>query len=254
MSSHGELADGIDPVVRNAGSWCYIQWSTHNHDNAGHKTSLGRILYSVYVVLGVCCTWCERMIMGWRYRERWLIILFCDDGRVVDEKGRDGKWRWEQCGGYEWICEFRGATWLIGLQRPRIGLISCQIGTGTFHIGDDKLTRTCNSLKFHIIMMIGPISSDLSLSCRQFYHHLRTRSEVIPCNLSMPWSRVNSEYSIYLVQHTPTTAYTEYSIHRVLHTPHTASSQHWLYPAPSQSLISRQTMLYSIHWIPTTTT
>jgi len=30
----------------------------------------------------------------------------------------------------------------------------------------------------------------------------------------MPWSRVNTEYSIHWVQHTPSTAYTEYSINR----------------------------------------
>ena len=35
----------------------------------------------------------------------------------------------------------------------------------------------------------------------------------------MPWSRVNTEYSIHHVQRTPSTAYTEYCIHRVLHYP-----------------------------------
>jgi len=35
----------------------------------------------------------------------------------------------------------------------------------------------------------------------------------------MPWSRVNTDYSIHRVQHTPSTAYSEYSIHRVLHHP-----------------------------------
>jgi len=53
--------------------------------------------------------------------------------------------------------------------------------------------------------------------------------------LSMPWSRVN----------------TEYSIQWVLHTLHTASCQHRLSPAPSQSVISWQTMLYPILYIPT---
>ena len=33
----------------------------------------------------------------------------------------------------------------------------------------------------------------------------------------MSWSRGNTEYSIYRVQHTPSTAYTEYSIQWVLH-------------------------------------
>jgi len=35
----------------------------------------------------------------------------------------------------------------------------------------------------------------------------------------MPWSWVDTEYSIHRVQHTPSTAYTEYSIHRVQHPP-----------------------------------
>jgi len=69
----------------------------------------------------------------------------------------------------------------------------------------------------------------------------------------MPWWRVNTEYSIQPVQHSPSTAYIAYRIHRVLHAPCTASSQDRLSPAPSQSLISRQTMLYSILYIPTIT-
>jgi len=35
----------------------------------------------------------------------------------------------------------------------------------------------------------------------------------------MPWSRVNTEYSIHWVLHTPSTAYTAYYLHRVLHHP-----------------------------------
>jgi len=39
--------------------------------------------------------------------------------------------------------------------------------------------------KSQFLMMISPISSDLSLSHAQLYHHLRTRDEVIPVYLSM---------------------------------------------------------------------
>jgi len=42
--------------------------------------------------------------------------------------------------------------------------------------------------------MISPISSDLSFSRSQLYHHLRTRSYVIPLDLSMRWSWVNTEF------------------------------------------------------------
>jgi len=47
----------------------------------------------------------------------------------------------------------------------------------------DSHTKFCKS---QFLMMISLISSDLSLSCAQLYHHLRTRSEVIPPYLSMP--------------------------------------------------------------------
>jgi len=161
--------------------------------------------------------------------------VFCDDGRVVDEKDRDGGWRWEGCREYQRIWEIMGMTCLIGLGRPRIGVITRRIGTRACRIGDCKLTRTQNSLKSQLLIIICPISSHLSLSRPQLYHHLRTWSWVIPLYLSMPWSRVN----------------TEYSIQWVLHTPRTASCQHRLSPAPSESLISWQTMLYSILYIPT---
>jgi len=107
--------------------------------------------------------------------------------------------------------------------------------------------------KSQFLMMVSPISSHLSRSRPQVYHHLRTRSYVIALNLSMPWSRVNTKNSLHWIQHTPSTAYTAYCIHRVLHTLRTASSQDPLSPAPSQSLISRRTMLYSILHIPTIT-
>jgi len=51
--------------------------------------------------------------------------------------------------------------------------------------------------------MISPTSSDLSLFCAQLYHHLRIWSYVIPLYPSMPYSWVNTEYSIHQVQHHP---------------------------------------------------
>ena len=46
----------------------------------------------------------------------------------------------------------------------------------------------------------------------------------------MPWSGVDTEYSIHRVQHTPSTAYTEYSIHRVQHTLSTAYPAYCIIP------------------------
>jgi len=53
----------------------------------------------------------------------------------------------------------------------------------------------------------------LSLSCLLLQHHGRAESWVIPLYLSMPWSWVDTKYSVHRVQHTPSTAYTEYSSH-----------------------------------------
>jgi len=54
--------------------------------------------------------------------------------------------------------------------------ISRQIGTRTCCIVDGKLTRTQNSLKSQFLFMIFPISSHLSLSRPQLWHHLRIQS------------------------------------------------------------------------------
>jgi len=226
----------VDRVGRHAGSWSYIQGSTRNHKDEGKSNNLGCMLYSVFA-----CTRCQLMIMAWR--EGWLNFVFCNDGRVVDEKARDGEWRWERSGGYERICEIRGTTCLIGLGRPCMGGITCQIGTPTCRIGDGKLTHTRNSVKSQFLMMISPISSHVSPSRPQLYPHLRTRSWVIPLYLSMPWSWVNTEYSIHRVLHTQSTAYTEYCI-----IPRSTVS----HSQPVSHLLGRP-LLYSILYIPTIT-
>jgi hypothetical protein len=47
------------------------------------------MLYSVHVVLDVCCTQSQYIIIAWRNREGLLNIVFCDDIRVVDENEKD---------------------------------------------------------------------------------------------------------------------------------------------------------------------
>jgi len=88
---------------------------------------------------------------------------------------RDGWWRWEWCGGSERIWAIRGTTCLIGLGRPRIG-ITWWIGTRSCCIRDGKFTRTQTSLMSQFLMMISPISSHISSSHPQLYHHLKTWS------------------------------------------------------------------------------
>jgi len=48
----------VDCVGRYAESWSCIQGSTRNHENEEKPNNLGWMLYSVYAVLGVCCTRC----------------------------------------------------------------------------------------------------------------------------------------------------------------------------------------------------
>jgi len=123
--------------------------------------------------------------------------VFCDDGRVVKEKQRDVGWRWERYGGNEWICEIRSTTCQSAFGTPPIAVITHQIGICTCHIGDGKLTPTRHSLQSQFLMIVSPIVPHFCLSCHYLYHHLRTPSEVISLFLSIPWSWVNTEYSIY---------------------------------------------------------
>jgi len=144
------------------------------------------MLYSVFDALGVCCTRCmlhslyaALIVNSWWWhgeKERdHLTFCSCDDGRVVDERDWDRvwRWRWEQYGNYERLWEIRSTTCLIALRKPRVSVITCRIWTRTCCIGDGQLTRTRNCVKSQFLMMISPISSDLSNSCAQLYHHAK---------------------------------------------------------------------------------
>jgi hypothetical protein len=48
------------------------------------------MLYSVCVVFDLYCTWCQLMNMAWRDAEGRLNFVFYVDGRVLDERERDG--------------------------------------------------------------------------------------------------------------------------------------------------------------------
>jgi len=175
-----------------------------------------RTLYSVYAVLSV--KWWS--LHGEIERDD---LTICSAMMVeLWTRQIDGGWIWEQYGGYEWIWEIRGTTCLIGLRRPRISVNTHWIGTRTCHIKNGKLTPIRNSLKSQFLMMISHLF--LILNCTITSEH-----EVKP---SLSISACHDH------ELTPSTAYTEYCIHRVLHTLSTASSEDWMSPAPSQSLIS----------------
>jgi len=197
------------------------------------------LLYLVYAVLGVCCTHymlslvyalhrlsctrCQLMLIAWRDREGGVNFAFCDDGWVMDEKERDGKWRWECSGGYMRIWEIWSMTCLIAFARPRISVVTSWVGPCRCRIGDGKLTRTQNSLKSQFHTTISPIFCHLSLSHLQLYHHLRTRSYVIPVYLSIQYSIVTTEYRTH-----PAQAYTQCSIHPIQHRPSTAYTEQYI--------------------------
>ena len=48
----------IDCLRRHTGTWSYMKRSTCQHENERKTHSLEWMLYSVYTVLGECCTWC----------------------------------------------------------------------------------------------------------------------------------------------------------------------------------------------------
>jgi hypothetical protein len=54
------------------------------------------------------------MIMPWGDREGWLKFVFCDDGRVVDDRERDGGWRCEHV-------EDTSGYVKSGVRLPRLG-------------------------------------------------------------------------------------------------------------------------------------
>jgi len=91
---------------------------------------------------------------------------------VVNEKEREGGWRSEPCGGDKQIWAIWGYTCMVGLGRPRIGVVTCQNGNRTCSIGERKLTLRWNFLSSHCLLMICHIISHLASSCPRHYHHL----------------------------------------------------------------------------------
>jgi hypothetical protein len=140
----------------------------------GSIAHLSCMLCSVYAGLGVCCTqsmlhfaYAACIVNWWWCRgeiERDdLSLCACIDGRVMDKKKSDGGWKWERYAGYEWLLEIRSTTDLNRFRSARIGVITRRIRTCTCCIPDGPLTWTQHSIKSQVLI-ISPISSDLSLS------------------------------------------------------------------------------------------
>jgi len=114
----------VNIVGRHAASRCYIQVLTCQHVNEWKTGDHRCMLYSVYAVLGGCCTWCildsvyvVLSVNSWRWcgeLVRGHITLGSAMIREVWMRKKDGGWRWEWYGEYECIAEICGIVELIG--------------------------------------------------------------------------------------------------------------------------------------------
>jgi hypothetical protein len=86
------------------------------------------ILYSVYAVLSLISAGSQHMMMQLWDGEQWLISAICDYGRIRDEKQRDTRCSWKQCGGYVQQWEIRGLPCLIGWGRLHMNVIRAGLG------------------------------------------------------------------------------------------------------------------------------
>jgi len=226
---------------RHAGSWSYNEGSMPIHDNEGNTNDLGWMLYlvyaglvyavlgvcctrcmlySVYAVLGVCCTRCMLYsvyaVLGVNLRS-WHEEIERDDltlcsAMMVElwmrkrEMGDEDRNDVEDMSTYEksgvWLC------WL-GCKDLVLVIVHARSVHVPWCIRDGKLCHTPNSLKSEVLMMIAPISSHLSLSRPQLYHHkVVAMHSISPCHNQ----QLTPKYSMHGVQHTLSTAYTVYCI------------------------------------------
>jgi hypothetical protein len=89
---------------------------------------------------------------------------------------------------------------------PNPGYISTDLGL----FNSNQASRTPDFSYLCKLSILYPLSSPISLSHLQLYHHRRTQSQVISLYRSMPLSSANTEYSRHRVQHTPNKAYTKF--------------------------------------------
>jgi len=134
-------------------------------------------------------------------------------------RSRDGRLIWEWSREFEGIWEIRVTTGLSGFGIPSIVIPAHYSGSYTYCIGYRKVTSKWNSVMFQFLVMISPITIQLSLFRPPLYHHQWTCSAVIPLHPSttLPWEL--TECTIYQLQYTQSGEYTANSIHPVENTP-----------------------------------
>jgi len=120
---------------------------------------------------------------------------------VWSTREREGGSRWEHIGGQKWTWEICGICHLIGCWRLCISVLTNKIGRHTCPIWLGKSTCIQNSVQLQLLPMISPISIALSRHYHQLCIHLRTHTNVVSINFSMPQSEVNTVYSYHQVLH-----------------------------------------------------
>jgi len=89
-----------------------------------------------------------------------------------------------------------GMTWLTSFRIPLNVVLMHLVRSHTCLVRDGKLTHIGNSLQSLFVIMIPPISSDLSLSSTKLSHHKWTRSQVILSKISMQVRSVSNKCRI----------------------------------------------------------
>ena len=92
------------------------------------------------------------MVVAWRHRQGWQKIVFCNDGRIVDDKGRGWAWQWEEYGR-----ENRGMIWQSGYRIACIAVLWSRIESHTCHLRIGVLTYPWNTLRYQFLMRISPL-------------------------------------------------------------------------------------------------
>ena len=177
------------------------------------------MLYSVYAVLGVCCTRCMPysvydvlLIMAWRDREGWLNFVCLGDGRIEDKKERDERVR----GNNHEKLELKRIPWASQFT------IAVSAGASPGRAWNNTDTRSPQSNQTSCTPDYSyPLVSSTSFSSSSPISLFLVHNFSIITEHKVKWSLSISpchDYELAL-----NIVYTEYSIHRVRHTLSTAS-------------------------------
>jgi len=150
------------------------------------------MLYLVYVVLSLCCTGCDFLIIVWSDWQGWLNILFLRNGRVEDNKERGEEMRqlimryWDL---ENLVCKSIYHSWYSRYE-PWWAMWSHHHHVFPMQTGKLLPLFLISAHILHIGLIFLPL---LTIFRPQPNHHRRTQSSVIPPSLATTWSWVYNE-------------------------------------------------------------